>query len=339
MIKEIMKNRKSPFLGLLILLIASFSFLGCDSEPDELQNYQAEPVLHAYLENDKTFGHIWLERVFTDIGNFYSPLDNGIDNAEIIIFPIRDDLNDLEITVTTADTVWYTVDDDTSGLYRTTSPNIVQPGYRYRIEVTIGTGDNAESMWAEETAPDNFEITDIECGYPDMMRFVDVVPDDPFNLPDSFQTFTVEDEIMTFTWEDAWPYVSYDDEPMVGYVLNYITYMDPDSAIISIDPDYDYDDEDNELIWDEIDRAGWTISPDYYTSIDVIWLFFDFVAPHRLDVIAGSRGYYKYMFAIIQGDQNPDQLPESNIQGTGFGCFGITESHSIFFNLALSTDN
>jgi hypothetical protein len=34
-----------------------------------------------------------------------------------------------------------------------------------------------------------------------------------------------------------------------------------------------------------------------------------------------------------------DQMADSNIQGIGFGCFGIMERHSMYFNLALSTDN
>jgi hypothetical protein len=214
----------------------------------------------------------------------------------------------------------------------------VQPFWTYRIEVRLpGTAlGDAPDLWAQDTAPDTFsiQISNPDPDYQAYNQFWNVEPDDPLEL-DGYPTFDRDDEIMELEWSDSWtadgnpnamPLVN----PKGGLLLG-IWALNPWDELEFLDEDFF---DEDELTPEDFDKGGWTIAPDYQNSMLLYWIFVTFEGPHRMDAIAVSHGYYRYMFTRISQFASGGDVPsyEYNING-GLGCFGFWTANSMYLNM------
>ena len=319
----------SLFIGLLSLLMTMSLFIGCeltDNNPTEFSDYDPEPFLSAFVEGGVSFAEgstIYLEMTAKDLDSRYDPEDYAVNNANIVIYPVADENGTAIDSAGLA--VYYTENPDTAGKYNTTSQDICQHLWLYRIEA-VKSGE--VDVWAETTIPDSFTV---RCSDTTLDALMDSIPADPYNMPDSpWPTFTRSSPMFTFTWSDAYREVDYNDTPEGGYLLFAETLVDT-ADLEPLDPDWDP--SEDELEAQEMWRAGWMPAPDYQNAQPFFWIFTNFVGPQRVKVIAGSYSYYRYMFSSMYMGPQSVTRPEFNVHG-GLGCFGATVTHAIYFKMA-----
>jgi len=316
-------------LGLLIML----SSTGCEVEDEELESYDPEPVIHAYLEVGQPFGIVHLEWVNTKIYSIHYPGKTFIPHARVLIYPISDELNHVNFQGEEVDTAFYYVDPEAPIFYQLDptkpDPGIVQPGWRYRVEASRSDEFN---LWAETTSPDTFNVT---CtNFASINDVMDSVPVDPQNFSDPFPTFIFGQEVQDgihLEWTGAWPVTDSSINPVIGYVNNVVALTDED-LLWPLDPDFEAGDE---LDYEDESRAEIFILPDYISDINLNWLDFKWEGAHRVDVAALSVDYYLYLNS--QSDEEEEDTPillESNVHG-GLGCFGAFYQHRFYINVVL----
>ncbi|MBD3166890.1 DUF4249 family protein [bacterium] len=325
---------KRTFLLLLILGLSISLMTGCTDESDEVEEYDPEPVLNAYFEVNNTFGELQLQRVAKDVFNSYNPRDYGIVGADIRVMAVYDELNDVELDPAVHRVDFDVESTDFPGKYSTTADTIVHPFWRYRIEVRLpgtGPGEPAD-LWAEDVAPDTFTIASEN--YPQYNDLWNVQPADPQDLGPEYPTFNRDMDVMRLTWSDAWtPDGNPNGMPVVnpkGGLLLGVWAQNDWEDLEWLDEDF----IDDDLIPDDFDKGGWTIAPDYQNSTLLYWLFVSFEGPQRMDAIAVSHGYYRYMFTRISQIGSGGDVPsyEYNVNG-GLGCFGFWTANTMYFNM------
>ncbi len=317
-------------MGLMVTIV------GCDSEPTEVEDYDPEPVLFAYIETTKPFQMITLEWVNKDIGSVYIPYETGITGADVKIFPIADTNGVFDSTQMEHYTMTFTHGPTNGAEGRGhyypdltgTEIDTVRPTWTYRIEVT--KGDEVD-MWAETTVPDTFTV--VCSNHQQLNDFWNIEPDDPQELPDSFMTFNREMDPFNFEWSLPWYNVDYGGDPVGGYVFNIVALTDT-SELERLDPDWDPNDPDDAIEEDEMWRAGIGWSPDYFDYFNVLWIFFDWAGPHRLDIMACSVEYSRYVLSHFIGNPTSGEVtrPEKYMNG-GLGCFGAITKHSVYIQM------
>ncbi len=79
------------------------------------------------------------------------------------------------------------------------------------------------------------------------------------------------------------------------------------------------------------------MAPDYINKYDIFWILFNWEGPHRVDVMAASFEYYRFIFAIQQSNPTTGDVAraEGNVNG-GIGCFGAVAVHSFYMNMAVA---
>ena len=319
-----MFDNKRPVLIPLFIVCLAIIFLGCDTEPTEVEDYQSEPVLQAYLTTGEPFDKIYLEWVFKDIGSYYDPNQHGVVGAAVKIFTVFNDETGDSILPGDPDYLEVQYRNyDTDGAYYPVDYNgeLVQPNIRYRLEAYK---PNQIDIWAETTAPDTFTIRVTNHELLDQIIQSGETPVHPEILPNNLPCFHREMPFIKVKWSDAW---KGGDAFLGGCVLS-ITALTDTTDLAYLDPDWDPNDPDTAIIPEDEQRTNWTIAPSYQDSVNVVWIYFEWIGPHRLDVVAGSFEYYRYMFSIIQYLERP----ESYVHG-GLGCFGATAVHSFYINM------
>ncbi len=317
----------------VLLAGLTIALTGCENEPTEMEDYQPEPMLHAYITTGQPFNSskVWLEWIANDIETFYDPVDNGIIGADVVIYPVRDDLTGTDLD-SSGRAVYYNGDPGYAGRYLTAGTDTVQANWRYRIVVT--KSDEVD-IWAETTAPDTFTLR-VPNYVSSIELVIDVEPviDPATGLPDTSRipTLTRNDPSIRIKWSDAFTDVGYYDESKGGY-FGTITALTDTADLEPLDPGWDPDDPDDALDPEDMMRAGFTFTPDYQNEMDLVWLFFNWAGPQRLEWEAASKEYYRYVLTSImfQGGADVPRL-ESNVNG-GLGCFGATYRHFFYINL------
>lgn len=330
--KELMMKANSNIWIVLILgSVLIFSLVGCDSEPTEVEDYQQEPVIYAYLSTGESFDVVHLEWVAKNIEAFYDPMDYVIEDANVRIFTTKD--------VTTGDSL-LPGDPDYQEVQYAFNPTLgyyepstidgldeVRTLTRYRIEAIKGDEVN---LWAETTTPDTFTAM-VTTNSPDP-RYAQLTqqlitgfqPPNPEELPNGLPLFNRAMDFIHLEWSNAWPGGA---STPSGNVLNIVTLVDT-TDLQRLDPDWDPTDPDDEIEPEEMWRANYTIAPSYQNALDIVWIFFGWVGPHRLDILASSYEYYRYRFTLINGVP----FPESYVHG-GLGCFGAYTQKSMYLNM------
>ncbi len=311
---------------LAIGIMAAMFFISCDGTPTEYDDYSSEAVLHCYLSPDSSFGKVRLGRVWKTIENEYVSSDNGIIDADIRIeeIAIYDSTINGFVDIDGGAIVEYGYDDG-NRYTAIDQSEIVKTLTLYKIEVRFaGTPATSEpDIWAETMTPDFFTVT--SSNYPNLLA--DNVPATVNDYP----VLTRDHDMIRTDWTNAWPsdLVGYDVDNGGGWILAITALSDLDD-IEPLDPDWDPIEDPLEPE-DKQNRTNWTIATNYQNGMSVPWVFFNFVGPTRIDVIAGSHEYYRYAFSTPVGPFTEIEL-ESNIEG-GLGCFGGYIRHSFYVNM------
>ncbi len=316
------------FSFLMLFLVGLAALTGCDSDPVEFDEYNPEPVLHAYMIAGDSFPEVHLQWVVKDITEPYDPAEHGIPGALIRIFPTE--INSSAVTDTSGLAVYYEQVNPgtTDGAYRPINSTTVLPNTTYRIEAYK---DGEVDVWAETTVPEAFTLT---LNYPDLNALQDSIPADPQNFGAPWPTLTRNDPMIEMEWTSAFDNVNYGGAPQGSYFL-YVTALTDTADLRPLDPDWDPNDPDDALETEQKQRVNFTFAPDYQLSSPLFWLFMEFEGPHRVNMVAASYEYYRYKFTqMMSNAQNPIP-PESNIHG-GFGCFGAAAEHVFYFNMAIA---
>lgn len=321
-----MKTICIKYTRFLLPLLFLFAAIGCENQPTEVSDYTPEPMLHAYLSTGELFSEIKLEWVDKNIGGVYSPEANGITGAEILIYPLRDDYG--TVIDSAGKVVRYTDKAGRAGAYVTNSTQLVQPLTCYRL---IAKKTGVLELSAETMTPDTF---DLRFSDPALQAVTDVRPADSLHLPIQYPRYNRELNLIDISWSDAWRNVNYNSRPRGGYLFGQMCLVAPDS-LIPLDPDWDPTDPNDALTEEQRnERAGMMFVTDYQRSLSLFWGFFTFSGPHRLDAMAVSYEYYRYLFSTWNSDGT--ERPESNVHG-GLGCFGAYTRHYVFLEMVRVT--
>ena len=197
-------------LSSFLLLAMCFSFFlgGCGDQPTELEDYEPEPILTAFLKRGEPVEEVLVERI-APFAEYYDPKDHGIAAAVVRIFEIGG-----------GDTLLLVEDPEQTGRYVPPSGRAWAPEgqRRYRIEAILPDG---HFMWSETTVPDTFDVT--------------LSPD-----PTVKDTLTRLDPPLVLEWTPA--------AAAGGYVMNIVCLSPEDSLIPldpEFDPDEEDADEDS----------------------------------------------------------------------------------------------
>jgi len=319
----------------LLIILAS----GCENTPTEVEDYDPEPVLTAFIESGKPVGTIWLERVMKDLGSLYVPENTGISDAVIELFPISDNALNND-TLTFADLG--------GGKYQPDNPDyIIEHTVRYKI--TANKPSEGVNMWAETAAPDIFTL---QVGYEipsgDSLIFFE---DPRIIIDDSTITFDDSDLLNPFFQKDGQninvqnsdsilPVMTRDNPFLVlkwsssdssgGILFHIIALTDTASLELLSPPDPNDEEEEEELEPEQKGRVGRSLAPNYQDEMGLLWIFFQWEGAHRIDIMAASYEYYRYAFTTwFGGPPTASARPESNMNG-GLGVFGATCTHSFY---------
>ncbi|MBZ0263040.1 DUF4249 family protein [bacterium] len=329
-------KKLNKITSIVTLIALSLLFImGCDNTPTEVEDYEPEAVLFSFQEALEPTADVYLQWVNKNIYSQYSETETGISDATVILYPLFDDLHDGAYinepgNPPYAEMITFSEDPAFPGHYLPDNPDTIRTGWRYRIEASDG---ESLSLWAETTMPDTFTLA-LSDQYPDTL--IGYEPSDTLEIEeyaDVFPTYNRNDPVLRSWWSDAWPDPSYFAEPEVGYLLNIIALTDT-VDLVPLDPSWDPDDPDDVIDPEDKGRLGWTFAPDYMATIEIVWIYFDWAGPHRVDVIASSKELYRYMITnLMFGDPSGDKPRyDSNING-GMGVFGGTVKKSFYLNM------
>jgi hypothetical protein len=193
---------------LLLSTCLSLFLGGCGNQPTEVEDYEPEPVLTAFLKRGEPVEEVLVEQI-APFEDYYDPNDHGIANVAVCIFEIG-----------SSDTLHLVEDPEHTGRY--VPPFgvawVPEGQHRYRIEATLPDG---RFMWSETTVPDTFDVT--------------LSPDPTVN-----DTLTRWDPPLVLEWTQS--------AAAGGYVMNIVCLSPEDSLIPldpDFDPSEEDADEDS----------------------------------------------------------------------------------------------
>ncbi|MBM3326030.1 MAG: DUF4249 family protein [Calditrichaeota bacterium] len=286
-----MTNHKSLFLFILTLGLVGL-FIGCETQPTELEKYHPQAQLTCFLFNGQPVHEAWLERVASIYGPYHTT-DHGILHADIRIFGGGD-------TLTLVD------DPNKHGRYIPANGQTLVPRGKihYRIEAVVPDG---EFLWAETVVPDTFAFVDIYLLLEDGTR-------QPVNDGD---TLTRLDPNMFWEWNSV---------DSAGGYNGMIVALTPRDSLVPLDPDWDAAEDSLEEA--ERTRAGFTVMRSDQKIITIPWIFFQWAGPQRVELQAISRDYYDYLFTSFRVQQGLIAEPQWNMHG-GIGIFSGMSRYAI----------
>ena len=241
----------------LMIFLAAIIFAGCEDNPTEVEDYQPEAVLSAYLYSGEPVENVFLERV-APIDQYYEFGANGIAGAQIIIFPLGNPAAGDTLHLThTGGGVYHPLGFETL---------IPQSGVIYRIEARKPSEDLY--LWAETEVPGEFTLTV-----------------SPYTLTDGAIPYYLD-------WNDV--HISLDWTSSVsagGYIFSSVCLTNPDS-LQYLDPDEEENEENDEPGIQEIEFIGAGAS-----GLEIPWLMFNWVGWHWIQIQAISDAGYEYMLS------------------------------------------
>jgi hypothetical protein len=266
-------------LSLIVLF-----FIGCANQPTEVEKYNPEPVLSAYLYNGEPVNEVFLERV-APFNPSYNPRNSGITSATIRIFG-------------GGDTLELTDDPAYHGRYVPASGQSLTPRGKTRYRIEARTPAN-EFLWAETVVPDTFGWVDIFLVDREGHRY-------PVGEGD---TLTRDDPNMYWAWSPC--------DSAGGYTGSIVAQTHRDS-LVPLDPEWDPETDSVEV--ENRTRAGFVVMRDDQHVVSIAWIFFQWEGWQRVELMAVSRDYYDYMFSTMRVDQGLIEAPITNMHG-GLGIF------------------
>jgi hypothetical protein len=177
---------------------------GCADQPTEVEDYEREPVLSAFLTNGEPVDQIYLERV-APLRAYYEPEDHGITGADIAIFPVDG-----------GDTLLLQDDPAAAGHYIPPPGAAWRPAGMTRYRVEAHNESEEVDVWAETVVPDSFSL--------------EVLPDTAVG-----DTLTRLEPNLVLRWTDA--------DSAGGFILN-VTCLAPEDSLVPLDPDFDPEEDE-----------------------------------------------------------------------------------------------
>ena len=274
----------------MIVVIAVF--IGCADSPTELEDYDPQPVLSAFLYNGELVGDIKLIRVQSLYG-YYDEDNAGIDSAEIFLYPV-------DPPAGVGDTVFFQYQ-SADGTYSPDNPYLVQGKTSYKIEVFTNEG---EYLWAETTVPDIFTL---KITHPSFTDPVEITSNS--GIMDTLGVFDRDMVPLLFEWTVS--------DSTGGYVGNNIC-LTPVDELEGLDPGWEPED------MEDIGEPS-RVSVDFYLNFQTFqeypWIAFQWVGWHRYEFLAVDKEYFDYVFSYFQTQQGVMTEPLYNINGDGLGIF------------------
>lgn len=277
-----MKRLFNSIYAVVFAVFALFYFSGCENNPTELEDYEPEPVLEAYLYNGEPVGTIKLTRV-SPLYSYFDPSAAGISGADVILYPVS----------VPGDTVHFT-NSTTDGIYTPIENVMVQGKVVYRIEVS--TPDN-EFLYAETTVPDTFTLV---VNQTEIYR-----PNAPI---DTLGTFTREMPPLFFMWNTP--------DSSGGYLGTSVC-QTPIDSLIGLDPEWEPEDT---VDIPEPSRTSLDMFMSYQNFQEIAWLNFQWVGWHKYTFMAVDKEYFDAVFSYFRAQQGVMVEPLTNIVG-GRGIF------------------
>jgi len=295
-------------MAMIMISLVGFGLVGCDDTPTEVDNYQRQPVLSAFLINGQPFEEAWLERG-AGMNDVYDMANAGIDDATMMISNLA------------GDTLLNLIPDPSSkGRYIPADGEefIPQSRQTYKIEAWTTAPQN-EYLWATALVPGMVE----EHG--PMQVFL--VSDDLMDTTIVADGDTLNRTMNTMVW-------SWYDIDLVGGFQGIIIAQTPREDLIPLNPDWEppvdplNEDDDDYIGPEDRQRAGWTFMRHDQRQITLAWIFFRWEGPQKVQFNALSGAYYDYVFSEMQAEFGAIERPEFNING-GLGIFGAYSEQSI----------
>ena len=256
--------------NIIILLIFSMILilLGCDENPTEVEDYEYEAVLTAYIYNGEPVNYVYLEWI-APINEEYYPEDYYIHNALIKLYPIDNP------SVGDTAYLFYT----SNGYYQNNSL-IPQGGVTYGLEATVASEDLY--IWAETTVPDTFSLS--LSPYP-LISGTYPFPHIPYPLD-------WNDEKITLNWTGA--------DHSAGSIYSSVKIFEENEILQHLDPEWNEED-DGFPGMQEVQILGQSTR-----EMEIPWIMFSWVGLHVIQLQAANTPCLEYMdSAYLEGDNNP----------------------------------
>jgi hypothetical protein len=272
----------------LLITFAALILAGCESNPTEVEDYQTQAVLAAYLTNGEPVNQIFLQWVAPLYG-YYELNTLGIAGCDMIIFPLDDPLSQDTLELEQhpdPDSTWIYIPKPGE------TPLIPKWPIHYRIEVRNPL--EGLDIWSETVIPDSFDL------------WINGIPSFSW-VPD---TMTREDPNIMLNWTPA--------DSVGGYVIITRALTELDS-IVPLDPEF-------EIGVDTLDTAEvslvsyWMCRYDQ-TAQPVPWMMFSWEGSTVVEMQAAAPGYNDYVTSLWRASMGFPIEYNNNIHG-GIGIFG-----------------
>jgi hypothetical protein len=304
-IRTILLNDTRTLRLIMALVMSSLLLImttGCEDDPSELEEYDPDPVLTAFLFNGQPVDTVMVEWIGTFHGH-HDPTQLGISDAEVVLYPVLD--ADGTAADSSGNALYFHYTGPGGAYVPDVNNYIPQAGVRYALSAVSPDME----MYAETTMPDTFSTTVFQGG-----NVVNIDPATREVQGARGDTLSRTDEELFFRWSDA--------EDAGGYLLGIHSTGDPED-IRPLDPEFDPTDEDQVEFWEEVPRFVYTPAPDYQNAVTLAWIYLNWSGPTNVMIQACSEEYYLYMFTSLTFNQGPgsDTNTYTNVQG-GLGIFG-----------------
>ncbi len=264
----------TTILAICFLMILS----GCESSPTEVEDYEPEPMLTAFLFNGEPVDSIVFEEV-GDLEALYLPGQNAISGADIYVIALPEQ-----------DTLFFNFDAG-AGVYRPTNAaawGVPQGNKQYRVEAHKPSEDLY--LWAETVIPETFSLTVSPAPVgvdPEGIAFLD--------------TMTREDPNIEMEWTDS--------SPIGGYVIP-VTCLNED--YVPLDPDFDPIEDD---IPDDSSLVSFDLVLPNFNYRQLPWILFQYEGWHEIQVQAADPEYWLYFFSVFRLYMGQVTNVEYNVNG------------------------
>jgi hypothetical protein len=274
--------RKAAFLLASIFLTFILLFFGCDETPSEIDNYEYEPVLSAFLSAGKTITQAdtvaFLERV-QPLFDVYDFQKAAISSADMIIIDIE-----------AGDTIRLEDHSISPGKYTPVSGAgmLIQGKHHYKIVVVTPAPHN-ETVWAETVMPDPFLPGDVKAYLLDQ---------------DGNKTPISDGEILS-RHKDKYMFFEWPSMDSAGGYVGSGTNLEPINNLVSLDPGWEPEPEPWELV-DSLD--GDSLGIDAIQAVAYIDRYF---------YIAGKQNGVNKVFKVDRGGNTIASFNQFGNSGDG----------------------
>ena len=303
-----MKNYLKEFYRLFLLTaFIVFALTGCEGNPTDIEDYEPEPMLAAYIYNGEPVTEVYLEWTDYFLGS-YNYDDQVITGADIRIYPMNADG-----TLDSANVIVLIDDAATPGHYIASDMNQLIEGLKsYKIVCE----KPLEEIYLESytTVPGDYDMEILPPGATTMQPLP--APPTILHLPNATDSLTREAPEIFLDWTLP--------DSNGGFVINYLCLVDT-ADLVPLDPDFII----GEDVVESEDKSRLAIElilaeQEQYT---ISWLMFEWVGTYEITAIASCLDYFNYVnygMTVMMGF-NID-LP-TNIQG-GKGIFAGLNRHT-----------